>query len=110
MSLAAIIPADPAQPMTLEHLDGLGSFLHHLGTLQLEAIEGEDFIAYMGQPQADTPQPVNPRAERFINDQTPEGNCGDPITGTVVVLGPMDEDDEDTDLPETAAGALGLAY
>ncbi|WP_271438042.1 hypothetical protein [Micrococcus luteus] len=107
MTLAAIIPADSAQPMTLEYLDGPGSFLRHLDALNPDAVTGEDFTAYVRPTRPSDPLPVNTRAEAFVNERIPSGHIGGPLTGTVVVLGPMDGEGG-ADVSEHITTTLGL--
>ncbi|WP_271438043.1 DUF3846 domain-containing protein [Micrococcus luteus] len=107
MTKAIIIPADTTQPIRAAKINGYPDLSEAVGGM-IQPVDGEDFTAYVNEEGKLIGLDFNPRANSFIHAEVPTLPAYDLIVGDVVVLGSLDEEGDETDVPERVAQALGL--
>lgn len=108
MTKAIIIPADITEPIRQADLNGYSELSEAVGGM-IQPVDGEDFTAYVNEEGKLIDLGINRRANAFIHAQVPALPAYDVIVGDVVILGGLDEEGEDTDVPQRITDALGLS-
>lgn len=105
---AIVVPADATVAPYVTTVTGLSDFQGLVGGW-IQAVTGPGWTAYLDEEGKVKGRAVNDRAHHFLHWVSPCGLAAwDTIVGDVVLVGPVDDDGDDTDAPQSLAEHFGV--
>ncbi|MFC4372246.1 DUF3846 domain-containing protein [Citricoccus nitrophenolicus] len=105
---AIVIPADSAVAAYATTTNGLDDFQRLTGG-DIEPVTGPGWTAYLDEEGKVKGRAANDRADHFMHWVSPCGLAAwDTIVGDVVLVGPVDDEGDDTAAPQVVAEHFGV--